>query len=128
MLSLPDTPAADYIDAVHAAERLKDRYAEYFQHYDALLIPVLPVPSFKQNQTELQINGQTVSIMGIMSATSPLNVNGLPMRFGTSHDGMPIGIQSLVTGRQSPPFSASPRFWSRQVPYATCTPAFNPPR
>jgi aspartyl-tRNA(Asn)/glutamyl-tRNA(Gln) amidotransferase subunit A len=31
MLSLPDTPAADYIDAVQAAERLKDGYAEYFQ-------------------------------------------------------------------------------------------------
>jgi aspartyl-tRNA(Asn)/glutamyl-tRNA(Gln) amidotransferase subunit A len=31
-----------------------------------------------------------------MSATSPLNVTGLPgvsMRFGTSHEGMPIGVQ-----------------------------------
>jgi aspartyl-tRNA(Asn)/glutamyl-tRNA(Gln) amidotransferase subunit A len=96
MLSLPDTPAADYIDAVHAAERLKDGYAEYFQKYDVLLTPVLPTPSFKHGQAELLINGQTVNIMGIMSATSPLSVTGLPgisMRFGTSHDGMPIGVQ-----------------------------------
>ncbi|WP_446743393.1 amidase [Silvibacterium acidisoli] len=96
MLSLPDTPAADYIDAAQAAERLKDSYAEYFQKYDVLLTPVLPTPSFKHGQQELQINGQTVNIMGIMSATSPLNVTGLPgvsMRFGTSHDGMPIGVQ-----------------------------------
>ena len=42
MLSLPDTPAADYIDAAQAAERLKDGYAEYFQKYDVLLTPVLP--------------------------------------------------------------------------------------
>jgi aspartyl-tRNA(Asn)/glutamyl-tRNA(Gln) amidotransferase subunit A len=31
-----------------------------------------------------------------MSATTPLSVTGLPgvsMRFGTSHDGMPIGVQ-----------------------------------
>ena len=96
MLSLPDTPAADYIDAVQASERLKDGYAEYFQKYDVLLTPVLPVPSFKHGQAELLINGQTVNIMNIMSATTPLNVTGLPgisMRFGTSHNGMPIGVQ-----------------------------------
>src|SRR3984957_8997834 len=96
MLSLPDTPAADYIDAAQAAERLKDGYADYFQKYDVLLTPVIPTPSFKHGQAELLINGQTVNIMGIMSATTPLSVTGLPgvsMRFGTSHDGMPIGVQ-----------------------------------
>jgi aspartyl-tRNA(Asn)/glutamyl-tRNA(Gln) amidotransferase subunit A len=96
MLSLPDTPAADYIDAAQAAERLKDGYAEYFQKYDVLLTPVLPTPSFKHGQAELLINGQTVNVMGIMSATTPLSVTGLPgvsMRFGTSHDEMPIGVQ-----------------------------------
>jgi aspartyl-tRNA(Asn)/glutamyl-tRNA(Gln) amidotransferase subunit A len=56
----------------------------------------LPTPSFKHGQAELLINGQTVNVMGIMSATTPLSVTGLPgvsMRFGTSHDGMPIGVQ-----------------------------------
>jgi aspartyl-tRNA(Asn)/glutamyl-tRNA(Gln) amidotransferase subunit A len=96
MLSLPNTPAADYIDAAQAAERLKDGYAEYFQKYDVLLTPVLPTPSFRHGQAELVINGQTVNIMGIMSATTPLSVTGLPgvsMRFGTSKEGMPIGVQ-----------------------------------
>jgi aspartyl-tRNA(Asn)/glutamyl-tRNA(Gln) amidotransferase subunit A len=96
MLSLPDTPEADYIDAAQAAERLKDGYAEYFQNYDVLLTPVLPTPSFKHGQPELLINGQTVNVMGIMSATTPLSVTGLPgvsMRFGTSHERMPIGVQ-----------------------------------
>jgi aspartyl-tRNA(Asn)/glutamyl-tRNA(Gln) amidotransferase subunit A len=96
MLSLPDTPAADYIDAVQGAERLKDGYAEYFQKYDVLLTPVLPTPSFKHGEAELLINGQTVNVMGIMSATTPLSVTGLPgvsMRFGTSKEGMPIGVQ-----------------------------------
>jgi aspartyl-tRNA(Asn)/glutamyl-tRNA(Gln) amidotransferase subunit A len=100
MLSLPDTPAAEYIDAVHAAERLKDGYSEYFQKYDVLFTPVLPTPSFRHNQTELLIHGQTVNVMQIMSATSPLSVTGLPgisMRFGTSHEGMPIGVQIVAT-------------------------------
>jgi aspartyl-tRNA(Asn)/glutamyl-tRNA(Gln) amidotransferase subunit A len=96
MLSLPDTAAADYIDATQAVERLKDGYAAFFQKFDALLTPVLPIPSFKHKQAELLIDGQTVNVMGIMSATTPLSVTGLPgvsMRFGTSHDGMPIGVQ-----------------------------------
>src|ERR1700721_2376150 len=47
-------------------------------------------------QGECLIDGQTVNVMGIMSATTPLSVTGLPgvsMRFGASHDGMPIGVQ-----------------------------------
>ena len=93
---MPDTPAEDYIDATQAAERLKDGYAGYFRQYDVLLTPVLPVPSFRHGQSELLINGQTVGVFGIMSATSPLNVTGLPgvsMRFGTSGEGMPIAVQ-----------------------------------
>ncbi len=96
MLSLPDTAAADYIDAAQAAERLKDGYAEFFQKFDALLTPVLPIASFKHHQAELLIDGQIVNVMGIMSATTPLSVTGLPgvsMRFGTTKEGMPIGVQ-----------------------------------
>jgi aspartyl-tRNA(Asn)/glutamyl-tRNA(Gln) amidotransferase subunit A len=96
MLGLPDTPAAGYIDAVQGAERLRDGYADYFQKYDVLLTPVLPTPSFKHGQEELLINGQTIGAMGIMNITSHLSVTGLPgvsMRFGTSKEGMPIGVQ-----------------------------------
>jgi len=96
LLSLPDTPMKDFIDAEQAADRLKDGFAGYFQKYDVLLAPVIPVPSFKHGQAELSIDGQTVNILNIMSATSPLNVTGLPgisMRFGTSREGMPIGVQ-----------------------------------
>jgi aspartyl-tRNA(Asn)/glutamyl-tRNA(Gln) amidotransferase subunit A len=96
MLSLPDTSMKDYIDAAQAAERLKDGYAEYFQKYDALLTPVLPVPAYKHGQEEFLINGQTVGAMGVQGATVPLSVTGLPglsMRFGTSKEGLPINVQ-----------------------------------
>jgi aspartyl-tRNA(Asn)/glutamyl-tRNA(Gln) amidotransferase subunit A len=103
MLSMADTPAVDYIDAVQGAERLKDGYAEYFQKYDVLLTPVLPTPSFRHGQSEISINGQAMSVMGIMNVTSHLNVTGLPgvaLRFGTSKEGMPIGVQ-VVGGWQA---------------------------
>jgi len=98
LLSATDTPAADYIDAVQGAERLKDGFAQYFGNYDVLLAPVLPTPSFPHGASELHINGQTVSIFNIMAATSPFNVTGLPaisMRYGTSNIGMPIGVQII---------------------------------
>jgi aspartyl-tRNA(Asn)/glutamyl-tRNA(Gln) amidotransferase subunit A len=100
MLSLPDTPMKDYIDAEQAAERLKDGFAQYFQKYDALLTPVLPIPAHKHGQTEFVINGQKVDATYLQGATVPLNVTGLPgisMRFGTSKEGLPINVQLVVS-------------------------------
>ena len=45
MLAAPDTSMKDYIDAEQGVERLRDGFAAYFQQYDALLLPVTPVPA-----------------------------------------------------------------------------------
>lgn len=96
MLSLPDTSMDDYIDAEQAAERIRDGYAAYFQHYDALITHVLPIPANKHGESEFVIDGQTVDATYLQGATVPLNVTGLPgisMRFGTSKEGLPINVQ-----------------------------------
>jgi aspartyl-tRNA(Asn)/glutamyl-tRNA(Gln) amidotransferase subunit A len=96
MLSLPDTPMNDYIEAEQAAERLRDGFAAYFNNYDALLTPVLPLPAHKHGVSEFVINGQKVDATYLQGATVPLNVTGLPgisMRFGTSKEGLPINVQ-----------------------------------
>jgi len=96
VLAFPDTSMKDFIAAEQSAERLRDGYAEYFQKYDAMITPVLPVVGHGHNIDEIVVKGQKESIFLLQGATVPLNITGLPgvsVRFGTSESGLPINVQ-----------------------------------
>lgn len=88
-----------------ARAELRRVWAEWFEGYDALLCPVLPVPAFRHDQEgdilsrTLMVNDEEHPYLLVTSWTGLIGIVGLPSAvppIGRTPAGIPVGVQVVT--------------------------------
>jgi aspartyl-tRNA(Asn)/glutamyl-tRNA(Gln) amidotransferase subunit A len=91
--------AADYASAVQERHQLNRVMSAFFETYDLLLTPTLPVTAYAADgPPPREIDGKPVTPAGSISFTFPFNITGHPaasVPTGRAPDGLPVGLQII---------------------------------
>jgi Asp-tRNA(Asn)/Glu-tRNA(Gln) amidotransferase A subunit family amidase len=93
--------ARDYLDAQDRRGRFAQAWASFFEQYDVLVTPAMPVTAFSVDRLAPEtLDGQPVpeSFDAWCALALPANLAGLPavsIPVGAGRDGLPVGLQLM---------------------------------
>jgi Asp-tRNA(Asn)/Glu-tRNA(Gln) amidotransferase A subunit family amidase len=96
-----DITAGQYVDAQHERALFSRGWAEFFEQYDLILTPAMPVTAFETGLlSPRSIDGQPLpeSFDGWCALALPANLTGCPaasVPIGAGADGLPVGLQIM---------------------------------
>ena len=94
--------AADYVRSINRCHDLWTRLQPFFDQYDLLLTPTLPIPPFPVGiDWPREIAGVKVHPLNYLGFTYPFNLSGQPaasVPCGWTEEGLPVGLQ--IVGRR----------------------------
>ena len=95
------TTLAGYFDAVQGLRKWRAAASQFFDRFDLLLTPALPLPPPTVLATSLEIGGKShQGTAGLMDFTAPFNATGQPAAVvpsGFTAAGLPVALQ--IVGR-----------------------------
>lgn len=89
----------DYYDSVFRRYDFRDRMRQFFEEYDLLLTPTLPVAAFPAGQNK-PAGYEDKSVVSWATFTYPFNLTGQPaasMPAGFTKAGLPVGLQVVAS-------------------------------
>jgi Asp-tRNA(Asn)/Glu-tRNA(Gln) amidotransferase A subunit family amidase len=118
----------EYYSKVFARYELREKVRRFFESYDLLLTPTLPVPPFGAGvDVPPELPGR--SIVSWVYYTYPFNLTGNPaasIPCGFTGDGLPVGLQMVVgTNRETDLLRAAAAFETAR-PWAQILPGLEP--
>ena len=81
-----------------AQDQLRCKFRELMNRYTLLVCPVAAIPAFRHGERRWMVEGEEVTYPNAFVYSQVFNVLGAPaatIPVGTSHDGLPIGVQLI---------------------------------
>jgi Asp-tRNA(Asn)/Glu-tRNA(Gln) amidotransferase A subunit family amidase len=99
-----DATVADYYAKVFARYELREKVRRFFERYDLLLTPTVPVPAFEAG-VDVPPQLPDRNVVSWVYYTYPFNLTGNPaasVPCGSTAEGLPVGLQVVAgTNREA---------------------------